>query len=227
MFDFWFFMEFVIAVLFFGGILAVIGKFFVSKKDERRDPLMWKKFGLGLAIALIFPGIITYGFATFVDEPVAVYTYDQLMPTEKWNREIGKTDYFSPPGESITHEQYQVLYEKYQDKRYEEQSEFRSEMDTYRMYLFITMVGFGVAAVVAGMFIAIPAANTGTLYGGVFSMMFGYISYWSYMNEVAIFVSFLLAFIALFYVAYRKFKVEGPGIVHYGKEKPKPKAKKK
>ncbi len=219
MFDFWLF-EFAIAVLIVIGIVALIVKLISLPKGEKFDPLRWKKFGLGLAIALIFPFMVMYGFASFTTEPVADYSYYQLEPAENYNRETRNKIYFSPSGESISVEQYQVFREKYQDERAKQQQEYRDKMETFHTYLFITMVGFGVAAIVAGIFLAIPAASTGVLFGGVASVGIGYIDYLSYMNEVAIFVSLLLAFIALFYVAYKKFnREEEPGAILHGKKK--------
>lgn len=205
MFDLWL-LAFAVPVLIIAGIIALIVKVVSLPKGEKFDPLRWKKFGLGLAIALIFPFMIMYSFATFTTISRYDRSYEQQVePDKKYNNLGGGYKYFAPNGESITLLEYEMYFEIYSNVRAEQQLIYKNNVQFFHTVLFVTMVGFGLIAIVAGLFMEIPAASTGILFGGTTSIVFGFIDYLSYMNEVTIFITLLVALLALIFVAYKKF----------------------
>ena len=205
MFEFWF-LEFVLTALVVVGVVTGIVRLIGSKKTERQDPMFWKKFGLGMAVALIFPFMIAYGHASFTTEP-RWGDFEIGVEQPKQSRYDGTYRYFTNANESeeITNERYTILRLEYDKAREKASNEYEAAKESFHLVRFITMVAFGVAGIVAGVLLTLPAASTGILYGGILSSAFGYIDFWPFMNEVTTFITLLLAFGALMWVSYKKF----------------------
>ena len=209
-----FFIGFLIPILIVIGIVGLIVKFVTAPKGNRLDPDSWKKFGIGFSIALILPFMVGYGFTTFVDRPVMDYSYQSLEPQQQHNRDVGGESqpptYYSDGSRTneITVEEYRIARTAFEEARSAAQTKYTDERFDFHTYMFISFISAGVIALVAGLMTAIPAASIGVLYGGILSVLFGFASYWEFMNNGAIFVALLITFIVLIYAAYRRFKPE-------------------
>ena len=147
--------------------------------------MLAKKFAIGIGIAIIFPMMIHYGVSTFSPQP-------------RW-------------------EKYQIInyYERYkeaspQEKRQMEEEKTRldnlrrEKEKQFETHLFFVAVPLGIIAIIAGAFLSIQAIGTGLMFGGIFSIVDGYINYWSELSDGLRFISLLIAFIVLIVVGYKK-----------------------
>ena len=147
--------------------------------------MLAKKFALGFGIAVLLPMLVYYGVTTF-------------HPAPKW-------------------EDYQVedYYERYKDADSEEKATLRKERnelqdkrDTaesiFEKKLFFVAVPVGLFAIIFGSVTSVAAIGTGLMFGGIFTLMEGYITYWDELPDSMRFISLLIAFILLMFIGYRK-----------------------
>ncbi len=147
--------------------------------------MLAKKFALAFGIATILPMMIHYGVSTFIARP-------------KW--------------EDYTMKNY---HQRYKNASPEEKKELQAEKDRlekerkekkkhFQKYLFFVAVPLGIIAIIIGAFLPIQATGTGLMFGGIFSVCDGYITYWSELSDALRFVSLIIAFIVLIFVGYKK-----------------------
>jgi len=142
--------------------------------------MLAKKIALGFGIAVVFPMMVHFGVSTFVKEP-------------RWK------DYY---GCYMDYSRDQSAQAKADMQRKRELFEERQRV--YQRALFSVAVPVGVLVIVLGAILPVQAIGTGLMFGGIFSVLDGYINYWSELPDGARFVSLLLAFIVLVWVGYRK-----------------------
>jgi hypothetical protein len=141
--------------------------------------MLAKKIALGFGIALVFPMMIHFGVSTFVEEPNwrdyhGRYAYDQNESSQAKAERIKKQEFFD------------------------------AKQRDYQRVLFSVAVPLGILAIVVGAVLPVAAIGTGLMFGGIFSVLDGYMNYWSELPDGARFISLLLAFIVLLWVGYRK-----------------------
>lgn len=152
--------------------------------------MLGKKIALGFGIAIIFPMMVHYGFATFSTPPelpkYETLTYERITkePTEQDKKE-----------ESRKKEKNEKLTVEYQ-----------KEMKQYSENRFYVVVPLGILAIIIGIFIPLQAIGTGLIFGGVFSIIEGYLGYWYYLSNELRFISLLIAFIILIIAGYKKLR---------------------
>ncbi|MFA5039111.1 MAG: hypothetical protein WC732_05460 [Candidatus Omnitrophota bacterium] len=147
--------------------------------------MLAKKFALGFGIAVIFPLMIHYGVATFVHEP-------------KWEDFHRYEDVRDRQGMS-QQEKQQVQAAKKQQRE-----AWRYEQKRFQRALFSVAAPLGVVAIIFGAFIPVQAVGTGLMFGGIFSVLDGYVNYWSELPDGARFFSLVIAFVVLLYIGIRK-----------------------
>jgi hypothetical protein len=132
-------------------------------------------------IAVIFPMLIYFGVRTLHPPPklisLAIHNTPQTTPEERLK---------------ATNEQQARI------------KLFQSESRRHATVLLLASLPLGIAAIVCGAFIDIPAIGVGLIFGGIFSIGNGYFHNWRYLENWVRFVSLLVAFVALLYVAYAK-----------------------
>lgn len=74
----------------------------------------------------------------------------------------------------------------------------------FQRRLFAVATPIGIIAIIVDSLIAVQAVGTGVMLGGDFTLMNGYISSWSALQDWMRFSSFLIAFIVLIFIGYRK-----------------------
>ena len=147
--------------------------------------MLAKKFALGFGIAIIFPMMIHYGVSTFTPQP-------------KWG-DYQVRNYYERHRDASPQEKRALEAERnrLEDKRKKAQKRFQT-------HLFYVAVPMGIAAIVTGAFLSIQAIGTGLMFGGIFSIIDGYIIYWSELSDALRFISLLVAFIVLIVIGYKK-----------------------
>lgn len=148
--------------------------------------MLAKKFALGFGIAIILPMLVHYGVSTF-------------SPPPKWEAFYGYDNYYEQE-KNATPEQKAKL----QQERKKEQEERKNAARRFQQHLFFVAVPLGIAAIIAGALAPIQAIGTGLMFGGIFTLMEGYISYWSELQDYMRFLSLAAAFLVLIFIGYRK-----------------------
>ena len=144
-------------------------------------------FAIAMGIAILLPMLVIYGVKTF-------------SPAPNWEDYHTRQLYEEPSPEKITSEK--------KAERMREQQEASERMETARkqhqMHLFFTAVPVGLIAIIAGTFIRVPALGPGMVFGGVFTLVEGYLFNWQELSDPIKFVSLLIALIVLGITAYRR-----------------------
>ncbi len=144
--------------------------------------MLSKKFAVGFGIAIILPMLIHYGVSTFSPSPKQSDYY-------QFNYSANDT-----PEQRI----------KARQDMQKKQEEFRISKKRFELHLFYVAVPLGIIAILFGASVPIQAVGTGLMFGGIFSVMDGYIWYWSELPDLLRFLSLLIAFIVLIFIGYRK-----------------------
>lgn len=161
--------------------------------------MLGKKIALGFGIAIIFPMMVHYGFATFSTPP-------KPPKFETLNYGSSKID---QDGKRVIREP--TVEEKSEEATKKEENEKRSlqyqkEMEQYSENQFYVIVPLGILAILIGIFVPLQAIGTGLIFGGIFSIVDGYLGYWFYLSNELKFISLVIAFIVLILTGYKKLK---------------------
>jgi len=144
-------------------------------------------FAIAMGIAVLLPMLVLYGVNTF-------------SPPPEWEDFHSRRLYEEPTPETITPEE--------KAERFRLQQEASEKMEAsrkqYQMRLFFTAVPVGLIAIIAGTFIRIPALAPGMVFGGVFTLIEGYLINWQELSDPIKFVSLLIALIILAVTASRR-----------------------
>ena len=147
--------------------------------------MLAKKIALGFGIAIVFPMMLYYGVSAF-------------SPPPDW-RDYEVANFYERHERASVEEQKQMEAE-----RTELEGQFMAESIQFQKRLFYVDVPFGIAAIITGALITLPAVGTGLIFGGILSITAGYIGYWNELPEPLRFISLLIAFIVLIFVGYKK-----------------------
>jgi hypothetical protein len=139
--------------------------------------MLARQFAIGFGIAIIFPLLVYYGVRTFHSPP-------------KWP----ETELSSPqtPEERVAREQRQR----------ERRQVYDALSRDFARVLIIVSTPLGIAAIVIGTIVSLPSVGTGLILGGIFTVAHGYWGYWTYADDWLRFVSLILGFAVLLFVAY-------------------------
>jgi len=149
--------------------------------------MLAKKFALGFGIAIILPMMIHYGVSTF-------------SPCPKYADYYGYQNFYQANNNESTEQRAKI--QKENQKRADN---YRNAQKEFETHLFFVAVPMGIIAIIMGAFSPIQAIGTGLMFGGIFTLVDGYASYWTELQDWMRFVSLLMAFIVLIYIGYRKF----------------------
>ena len=144
-------------------------------------------FAIAMGIAILLPMLVFYGVKTF-------------SPAPDWEDYHTRQLYEEPPAEKIT------PGEKAEMARQQEEAaaKYNTAQKLHQMHLFFTAVPVGLLAVIVGTFIRVPALGPGMVFGGVFTLVEGYLFNWQELSDPIKFVSLLIALIVLGITAYRR-----------------------
>jgi hypothetical protein len=139
-----------------------------------------KKFALAFGIAVVLPAMIHNGVESFFPQP-------------RWQ------DYTVSPLIDRNSSEYQL-----------KEAVRRAAERLFEKRLFAVAVPLGLAAMIAGSVLALPAVGTGLMFGGIFSVCDGYINSWSELSPQLRFFSLLAAFVVLVVVGFLKLERQRP-----------------
>jgi hypothetical protein len=152
--------------------------------------MLARQIAIGFGIAVIFPLLVYYGVATFHPAP---------------QRQAVVAAVIMPP--NSTAEERQTFSEKQrerQQKQQEQNDAFKSAAKDFARHLVIISTPLGIAAILVGAYLPLHAIGTGLIFGGIFTVAWGYWSYWFYLEDWVRFVSLLAGFLILLFVGYRR-----------------------
>lgn len=182
-----------------------------------------KKFGLGIAIIIVFNLFINYGIDTFYKAP----KYDNFCKPEVVRQAIASKEKCDSIGGLWSENVYYkgVMKDNQQvatapvpagqvaepagwcDASFKCQKDFDSTANVYRRNAFIIWVIAGLAAIMASFFLmAVEAVSTAFVFAGLVSLIVGTIGYWSAMQDYLRFVILGLVLAVLIYIGYKKLK---------------------
>ena len=147
--------------------------------------MLAKKFALGFGIAIILPMLVHYGVSTF-------------SPAPKWQ---DRYDHLSYQGYGNATPEQKA---KIDNERKEKEKTWRQKEKIFQQHLFFAAVPIGIGAIIVGAIASIQAIGTGLMFGGIFTLVDGYICYWSELQDWMRFLSLLAAFVVLIFIGYRK-----------------------
>ncbi len=145
--------------------------------------MIGRQIAIGFGIAIVIPLLIFYGVSSF-SPPPKFEDYVTVVP-------------FNP---NATAQERQASVEKQRA----EQKNFNDAKSRFASRLFYASAPLGYLAILIGGFMAVSAVGTGLIFGGIFSVINGYWSYWQFIPDWERFVSLLLAAAILLLIAYRK-----------------------
>ena len=181
-----------------------------------------KKFGLGLAIIIIFNLFINYGINTFYKAP----DYNNFCKPERlkqalntretcenvgglWTENVG----YESPAVSRKPADVPIIEIKNQqltgwcDQDYSCRKDFDSINNIYRRNVFIIWVVAGTMAIIGSFFItAVQMLSTSFMFSGLLSLLIGTLQYWSAMQDYLRFIILGIALMFLIVVAYKKLR---------------------
>ena len=148
--------------------------------------MLAKRIAIAFGIAVIFPMLVHYGVSMFVPRP----RWEPPPP--------------AAPGESRDERNARLAEQR------SLQAEHRAEEKRFERHLFAFAVPLGVAAILAGAFLRLPAIGSGLMFGGILSVCDGYANYWGELADALKFASLLAAFVVLVVVGWRRLERPGP-----------------
>jgi hypothetical protein len=150
--------------------------------------MLARQIAVGFGIALIFPLLVYYGVATF-------------YPTPKFQDIV--TAALVSQANPATPEQRKE-FEELRQKRQEQQLAYNAAAKDFARVLAMVSAPVGVAAIFVGACLALHSIGTGLIFGGIFTVAWGYWGYWQYLDDWIRFVSLLAGFAILVFVGYRR-----------------------
>ena len=186
-----------------------------------------KKFGLGLAIVIVFNLFINYGIHTFYKEP----DYNNFCSPEKLNEVQNKineaqdaaakksvceyngglwtvnSQYYPEKPMPSPIDRTQVQEPGWCDTSYSCRKDFDAINNVYRRNVFVVWIVSGLVAIGISFFaVTVQMLSTSFLFAGLLSLLIGTMQYWSAMQDYLRFIILGIALVFLIFVAYKKLK---------------------
>ncbi len=181
------------------------------------EKLNLKKFGLGLAIIIVFNLFIAYGINTFYKAP----EYNNFCNPERlkeslntrqsceaigglWTENVG----YGPQIAPVTPDGIkQIQPVGYCDQDYTCRKDYDSVNNIYRRNVFVIWIVAGIVSIVGSFFVtAVQMLSTSFMFGGLLALLIGTMQYWSAMQDYLRFIILGIALVFLIGVAYKKLK---------------------
>lgn len=141
-----------------------------------------KNFAVGLAIAVMLPFAVHYGVITF--SPAAKYYC------------VSKKDFVKAQGGA---EDSKGLTGEKAALQARLEMEYDEGEKRFSKHLFFVAVPAGILLIATGLIALVPGIDSGLMFGGLITLMYGYFTYWSDLPVAVRFVS-LVGGLVLFIV---------------------------
>ena len=185
-----------------------------------------KEVILGISITILFVLFVVFGIRAFYKEP----KYDDFCnstmfieraypyPIKEPYREINQSLCYKIEVKNYDFEQDcygkkgQVIYAPDENGcRVAKECNFCNKnfddvRNIYNKYVFIVSGIVGIIAVIIGAILHLPSVSTGLFGGGVITIIYGTIRYWSELADWARFIIIGIALGVLIYLGYKKFR---------------------
>jgi len=194
----------------------------------------FKHVFLAIAIAIIFVFFIGFGIATFYTSPqyedfcgerekfVDIITEQKCDDLGgKWNpQEFARTreriennqllcTKISEKDDALTlncQSQEQLENQGYCDRDFYCRQEFDDTREIYNRNVFIVATGIGIITLIIGFALKLAAVSSGLMAGGILTIIYGTIRYWSDLPDYGRFIILGLALGILIWMGYKKVK---------------------
>jgi hypothetical protein len=149
--------------------------------------MLARQIAVGFGIAIIFPLLVFYGVSTFHAAPKREAYFP--FPTA-----------ISLPPSATPEERKERL-----DEQRKRQEAFDAAVKSFARVLVMVSTPLGIAAILIGSYLTFHAIGAGLIFGGIFTVAWGYWGYWQYLEDWMRFVSLLAGFAVLLFVGHRVF----------------------
>jgi hypothetical protein len=152
---------------------------------------MVRQFASILGIAMLYPVLVSYAVNAYQPFPKFEYTVHasvRIAPT-------------TPEGWKVWEEENRALEKKQQE---ELDTIDKATQPFYRALIFIG-TPLGLAAIFIGLHLKSRIVGVGLILGGIVSITNAYSGYWDHLDDRIRYVSLLLGFCLLVFLAYRLF----------------------
>ncbi len=149
--------------------------------------MLAKKLAVGFGIAILLPMLVHFGVSTFSPEP-------------KWENDFREERDHSRKYQNASAQER----EKMDAERDQRDEKRRNRENRFQMDLFLVSIPVGLLSILAGSLISIQSVGAGLMFGGLFTITDGYYCNWRSLESWVKFVSFLLVFLLLIFIGYRK-----------------------
>ena len=147
------------------------------------------KIAVGCGIAIIFPMVVHAGVSTFSPAP-------------------DRNDYRPPEWEVLEETATAEQRQAREAERREIRERYDAHAETFARHLFWVAVPLGLAALITGAMLNIPAVGTGLVFGAIITLIDAYGNFWQYLPDALRFASLLIAFGVLVIIGYRQFSAQ-------------------
>jgi hypothetical protein len=184
-----------------------------------------KKFGIGLAIVIVFNLFVNYGIHTFYKS----LKYEDFCKPERlkqslntrqsceaigglWTENVGygASKIYTPENAGSPAPIVEIKEQQptgWCDQDFTCRKDFEAVNNIYRRNVFIVWVVAGITTIVASFFFtAVQILSTSFMFSGILSLLVGTIQYWSAMQDYLRFIILGVALGVLIYLAYKKLK---------------------
>ena len=152
---------------------------------------MIRQFAIVFGIAILYPTLVYYSVRAYQPVPEFQYSYRitaRLAPT-------------TPEGWKVWEEENRAFEKKRQE---ELDAVDKATQPFYRALIFIG-TSLGLAAILVGLLLKSHTVGVGLILGGTVSIANAYSGYWDHLDDRIRYVSLLLGFCLLVFLAYRLF----------------------
>ena len=193
----------------------------------------FKSVLLAIAIAIVFVFFVGFGIASFYKAPkyedfCAQREFKEIIAQEKCEAENGKwTSYergvpkpvmagnqlfctrISDAGKNVTlncETLEQMQQSGYCDLEFYCREDFDRAREKYNRNVFIAAAGIGIIILIVGFALKMASVSAGLMGGGVLTILYGIIRYWSDLPDYGRFVILGIVLAILIWLGYRKIK---------------------
>ncbi len=175
----------------------------------------FKQIFLAIAIAVVFVFFVGIGIDTFYKEPeFEDFCEEKLFEPFPRALKIPEECAFVQPSEELKKECTEKegeIRQKFDDEGCVESyscetcnKEYRDVLDVYNRNVFIIAVIIGIVTLIVGLTLQIPSASSGLMGGGILSIVYGIIRYWSALHDYGRFIILGIALGVLIWLGYKK-----------------------
>jgi hypothetical protein len=173
---------------------------------------------LAIAIAVVFAFFIGFGIEAFYESPKYEDYCEDTFYEKPYPRPVAEESteckYIEPSDElkleckdkgdiSANYDEEGCIESYYCETC---SKEFRDVSEVYNRNVFIIATIFGIIALVAGILLKITSVSSGLMGGGILTIVYGIIRYWSGLQNYGRFAVMAIALVILIWLGYKKLK---------------------